>query len=116
MNTNAPTDGKSTVPRPNAVQIAHSVCSCQHHEELHHAETAEQAKQQAIEAAVEHARASGHVPKTALLTEPAPVLESQPTCGRCNEPIHGTIGDGPSVADERNQPCGCTPTAGVSGE
>jgi len=75
MSSNEPQGGKSTAPSPS---IAHTVChDCDEHEELHHAKRPEDAKQLALEAAIEHGREHDHDVAHDLIAEPA----SMTTCG-----------------------------------
>lgn len=107
MTTDTPQARKSAGSERSGEQIAHAVChDCPRFEDLYRAPTAAEAKAEAVEDAIEHARASGHHNvDTQLLTEPG-----FPICGRCYEPLHGRVCEGPSPADATNQPCGCTPT------
>lgn len=58
MSTNDPTGQETVGESPS---IAHSVChDCDEHEELHRAKRPEDAKQQAVDAAIRHGRATGH--------------------------------------------------------
>jgi hypothetical protein len=104
MSHKTPQAPKTAGFKPGTEQIVHGVChECPRYEEVYTADTAASAKAQAVIDAIEHARLSGHNNiETQLLTEPG-----VPNCSRCKKPVHVTIGEGPSPADERNQPCGC---------
>lgn len=75
MTTNDTGSQESVGASPS---IAHSVChDCDDHEELHPAKRPEDAKQMAVEDAIEHGRATGHEVDEELIAEPDMIS----TCG-----------------------------------
>lgn len=76
MTDNGPTGGKTTATRRS---IAQSVChDCDNHEEIHRAHRPADAKEMAIEAAIEHGRATGHEVDEKLISQPSSMITIGP--------------------------------------
>jgi len=75
MSTNDRETQESVAASPS---IAHSVCHDCEHEELYTAKRPEDAKQQAVDDAIEHGRDTGHEVDEALIVEPAAMATNGP--------------------------------------
>jgi len=106
MNTHVPNSGKSTASRPDEAQTRCQDDRCGHARAHHSAERAQQEAQT-------HADLTGHTVRVdaEAFSRPLTVVGQLPRCGRCDETVTARTGGGPSITDETNQPCGCTPTA-----